>query len=435
MKTHRAIRILVLLFAIEACFAQAAFPSPPAPAQSKPNLWVYSDLSDPRDRRKGGHPQNDPDDICTLAALLLQANRFNIQAVVYSSNHRVGLKDATDFIQTTFAAAYAHDVPYLNQAFGGYQPEIPFFRSCVNRDGKGMRFDPTADYRDISAFDTVRALVDYASKNQVFVLNWGPSTEPAIAVQHCLTTGNTTALKNMTIISHWTMSYIAQGTPEHPYKVANCHDDASACDFLHQTAKINPLVKFLELGSIGQNGIVDGSKKHPRFAEFQQSRLGQIFIHSKFYNGAPDQSDGSTFWIIEGRFGPSLADVKTDGTMTQSIEEKNRDLFKANGHKIIDELLLRSNAAAQARNPFPGTFIAERFVYVYQFLNGRYYIYTALPASYEIKASDGNIVMKDSLSPGNHTIDDFAKLPVGNYHVIVTSGGITRQFALERPAK
>ena len=98
--------------------------SPVLAVPTKPTIWVTTDLSDPRTTRTGGHPNNDPDDICSLAALLLEADRFDIAAVVYSSTNRQNLPDATDFVQSTFAAAYAHDVPFLNAAFGGFQSDF-----------------------------------------------------------------------------------------------------------------------------------------------------------------------------------------------------------------------------------------------------------------------------------------------------------------------
>jgi hypothetical protein len=424
MKSPLFNRLLALLFTLTVAIS--------AVASGKPTLWIYSDLSDPRDRRKGGHPQNDPDDICAAAALLLSANRFHIAAFVYSSNHRVGLADATDFVQTTLAAAYAHDQPRLDEAFGGYQREIPFLRSSVNHGGPSRRFDRNADYRDLTGLETVRGLVELASREPVYVLNWGPLTESAMAVQHCLTTGNETALKNMTFISHWTKSLIAQGTPTTPFKVANCNDDASACAFMHETAAASPLVKFYELGSVGQGGIVDGGGRYPRYDEFQHSRLGQIFVNAKFYGGKPDQSDAATFWILAEGFGPTLADYASDGGLDQATETKARDLFKASGHKILDDLLARSNAAATTHDPFPEAFIAARFVYVYQYLDGRYSLYTALPATYEIRSATGEVVLHDSVGRGDHKLTAFAGLPAGRYSVKVTCAGLSREFALDR---
>ena len=395
----------------------------------KPTIWVYSDMSDPRDQRAGGHPQNDPDDICSLAALLLQANRFDIAGIVYSSTNRRGLKDATAFVNSTFVEAYRRARDPLNAALGGFQESIPFYRSSLYNGSDPEKFDPNADYREIGHLPTVSRLVELASKQPVYVLNWGPLTESAIAIRHCLATGNTGALRNMTILSHWTTSYIAQGTPDTPFKVANCRDDGEACRFLHETAKSNPLVKFIELGSVGQTGIVNGSAGYQGFGEFQGSALGQVFVQSKFYSGKPDQSDASTFWLLTGDFGPSVEDYRTDGTLDQATEERVRDAFLGNAHAILDDLLMRSRIAATGGR-FHSGFITARFTYVYQFLDGRYSIYLPFDGRYEFLDTLNRVVLADSLEAGNHHLD-LSGLSAGSYRVLVTTGGQAREFSLE----
>ncbi|MDP5170977.1 MAG: DUF1593 domain-containing protein, partial [Bacteroidia bacterium] len=84
---------------------------PTGKTTSTPIIWVYSDMSDPRDQRKGGHPQNDPDDICSMASLLLSANRFDIRGIVVASTPRSGLTDPMPFVEEVFVAAYQHDLP------------------------------------------------------------------------------------------------------------------------------------------------------------------------------------------------------------------------------------------------------------------------------------------------------------------------------------
>ena len=399
-------------------------------AAAKPNLWVYTDMSDPRVQRTGGHPYNDPDDICTLAALLLEANRFHIEAVVYSANHRKGLGGDTDFVENIFAAAYAHDQPYLDAAFGGYQSEINFVRSSLRRTDPTERFDPEHDYVNLADLPTVQALVDYATENPVYVLLWGPVTEGAIAAQHCLATGNDAALANMTFIAHWTRSYIAQGTPEAPHKVANCNDDARACQWLHEMAQRDRRVKYVEVGSTGQTGIVNGSAGYPHFADFTQSRLGQIFVHAKTYQGKPDQSDGATFWTLVDELGATLTDFTTDGTFSQAREENARDKFLADGHAMIDDLLVRSNAAAVAANPFPAATIAEHFTYVYQFIRGNYGMHLPLAATVTVFRPDGSQLWQAMKPAGNHELEFMHHQPVGDYPVTVTVGEYTRHFTL-----
>lgn len=405
-----------------------AFPDRPA---ERPRIWVLSDLSDPRDRREGGHPQNDPDDISALAALLLEANRFEIGGIVYSSTHRRNLADATDFVTSTFVAAYAHDQPYLERAFPGYPPSIPFLRSSLTGHPEARRFDPAKDYRDLTDLPSVQALVDYATAHPTYVLLWGPTTEAAIALRHCLTTGNTVALQNMTFVSHWTKSWIAQGTPEHPFAVANCRDDAAACAFLHDTAAVDPRVRCVETGSVGQTGIVNGSTGYPKFESFNRSRLGQILLQAKFYAGKPDGSDSATFWVLLDHFGPGLADYATDGSLDQATEEANRDRFLAAAPALLDDLRVRSDAAAVAADPFPPAFLAERFTYVYQWLNGRYAIYVPLPTRYRMTTMDGREVRAGELARGDHELD-LADLPDGDYLVHTDGGGLAQIFSLTK---
>ncbi|MEZ5278096.1 MAG: hypothetical protein R3F07_17065 [Opitutaceae bacterium] len=414
--------------------AVVSLTSPVPATPTKPTIWVTTDLSDPRTTRSGGHPNNDPDDICSLAALLLEANRFDIAAVVYSSTNRQNLPNATDFVQSAFAAAYAHDVPFLNAAFGGFQPEIPFIRSSLTRHAEPIRFDPDRDYSDLSELETVAALVDLAARKPVHVLSWGPLTESAIAVKHCLDTGQPDVLANLFIISHWTKSWIAQGTPETPFHVANCRDDARACDFLHTMAGQGAGFRFVELGSVGQTGVVNGAAGYPGFGAFQGSRLGQIFIHAKFYHGKPDQSDGATFWLMTGQFGPTLSDYPDDGSLDQATEERGRDLFLENGHQILDDLRRRSDAAAAANDPFPPGFLASRFTYVYQYLNGRYYIHVPLEATFEIRDATGRSVMSGRLQPGDHELD-FSRLAPGDYPVTIKCGGLEIRRSLTRTAE
>ncbi len=397
---------------------------------AKPRVWVYTDMSDPTDRRQGGHPQNDPDDICTMASFLLQANEFDIGGIVYGSTNRKSLGDPTDFVQNVFVAAYTHDRPFLEAAFGGYPEELPFMRSSITQDTEPIQFNPKSVYAELEDLESVAALIDYASEGPVYVLCWGPLTEAAIAVQHCLSMGKREALNNMTFIAHWTKSWIAQGTPEAPFKVANCRDDWAACVFLHEQAKAIDEVKYIELGSVGQSGIVNGGENYPRFDEFQKSRLGQIFINSKFYHGKPDQSDGSTFWLLRESFGVTLDDYKHDGTLTMDEEKRNRDGFKEKGYAILDDLFQRSDAAAVG-NPFEGAFIADYFTYVYQFLNGRYYIYVPYDATYQFLDTSKNVVKAGNLVRGNHQLD-LSDIAVGDYAVIVDCGGINQEFSLSK---
>ena len=397
-------------------------------ASTRPHVWVLTDLSDPRDRRVGGHPQNDPDDIVALASLLLQANRFEIGGITYSSTNRPHLADATDFIESTFVAAYAADRPGLEKAYGGFPPAIPFVRSSITGGATARRFDAAADYADLSSYPSVQALVDYATAHPVNVLIWGPATEAAIALQHCLTTGNDDAVRHMRFIAHWTKSWIAQGTREAPFHVANCRDDAAACAFLHDIALVDERVRYIETGSVGQTGIVNGSNGYPHWAAFEDSRLGQILTHGKFYSGKPDGSDSATFWVLIDGFGPSVADYPSDGSLDQATEEANRDRFLAAAPAINDDLRARAIAAASGQ-PFPPAFLAERFTYVYRYLNGRYYVYASQPAAYHMRDAAGTELLSGRIDRGQQELD-LSAVPEGVLSVEVVSGGLTQTFLL-----
>ena len=132
----------------------------PILAREKPAIWVYTDLSDTRDLRAGFHPQNDPDDHCSLAALLLEANRFQIRGIVFSSTYRPGLKDATQCVEATFLAAYQHDLPLLNKKLGGYQETLPFHRSSIAGAPAPVKFNPVRNYADLGILETVKALIE-----------------------------------------------------------------------------------------------------------------------------------------------------------------------------------------------------------------------------------------------------------------------------------
>jgi hypothetical protein len=394
----------------------------------RPTIWVYSDMSDPRDTREGGHPQNDPDDITTLASLLLYANMFNIESIVVGSNTRAGLKDPMPFVEDVFLEAYYHDVKYLNQKLGGYPEQINIQPSSLV--GESTRFDPNKDYSDLSGLETVRQLVKAAEKRKIYVLNWGPLTESAMAVKHCLDTGNDKALRNMFFISHWTKSSVSQGTPEQPFNVANCNDDRPACNYMHEIAYANDQVRFIEVGCIGQTGLVNGSGGYRNYEAFENSRLGQIFLRSKFYFGKPDYSDGATHFILDGRFGLTKDDYPHDGTLTIELEKKLVEKSRAIAHDIIDELLARSNVAAIANNPFEKEKMASYFTYVYSRRPGSYGVHIPYDDTVlKLFNSQNEEVKVFNLDFGNHTLD-LSGLEPGEYDVTVSIVGTELNFKL-----
>jgi hypothetical protein len=395
---------------------------------NRPTIWVYTDMSDPRDTRSGGHPQNDPDDITTLASLLLYANKFNIESIVYASNTRVGLNDPTPFVNEMFVEAYNHDVKYLNQKLGGYPETINFQPSSLWK--KSYRFSPDKNYADLTGFETVEQLIRVAEKKKIYVLSWGPLTESAIAVKHCLDTKNEKALANMFFISHWTKSSVSQGTPEQPFNVANCNDDKKACNFMHEVALANENIRFVEVGCIGQTGLVNGSARFDNYEAFENSRLGQIFYRSKFYSEKPDYSDGSTHFILDGSFGLTLDDYPHDGTLSIELEQKLVEKGDAIAPEIIAELLKRSDVAATANNPFSQQKIASYFTYVYSKKLGSYNAYIPYDgAVLKVFNSNNEELRSFNLDFGNHTLDMSGFEPA-DYTVTVDIVGIKRDYLL-----
>jgi len=394
----------------------------------RPTIWVYTDMSDPRDTRQGGHPQNDPDDITTLASLLLYANEFNIESIVVGSNTRAGLKDPMPFVEDVFLDAYYHDVKYLNQELGGYPEKINIQSSSLR--GESTRFDPNKDYTDLTGLETVRQLVEAAGRKKIYVLNWGPLTESAMAVKHCLDTENDKALRNMFFISHWTKSSVSQGTREQPYNVANCNDDRPACDFMHEVAYSNKKVRFIEIGCIGQTGLVNGSGGYNHYEAFENSRLGQIFLRSKFYFGKPDYSDGATHFILGGSFGLTKDDYPHDGALSIELEQELVEKSRAIAHDIIDELLARSNVAAHANNPFSKEKMASYFTYVYTRRPGSYGAHIPYDdAVLKLFNSQNEEIKAINLDFGNHSLD-LSGLEPDDYNVIVSIVGIELEFQL-----
>lgn len=422
MKINKMIYLIILLV-----FSQSI--SHAGANENKPSIWIFTDLTNPRDQREGGHPQTDPDDICSMASLFLSANRFNIKNIVISANKQKNLKNPMPFFNDVLLAAYYHDLPFLNENIGGYPGEIPVEQSVCTRGEKVIQFNESESYADLSELGTVKMLIDDAGREKVYVLSWGSLSEPAMAVKHCIETGNTKALQNMVFISHWTKSMVAQGTEEKPFEVTNCQADRNACAYLHRVALENPLVTFIEIGSAGQTGMIGGISSFPYREDFEKSRLGQIFVRSKFYNGKPDQSDASTFWLLAGEFGVSMNDYPQDGSLTLEQEKQMIEKFSSGADKIILDLLYRSNVAAKANNPFSKAFLAEYFTYVYK---KKYYgAYLPYDGILTIYNGENKLVQKNNFEAGNHELD-FTDLPQGEYKVTVEIEGIDRHFTLTK---
>jgi xylan 1,4-beta-xylosidase len=321
-------------------------------AATRPAVWIITDMSDktlPGDNHMG--TLNDPDDISAMAGYLLLANEFDTRGIVVASTHRsehANTPDQADWADQVFGKAYRAEVSQLTTTLGGGFPaDISFIQSCIKATAE--RYDPARSYVSLEGYGSIRALFDEMERQSdgsvLNVLCWGSLTEPAILVNHCLTTGRTDLLKRIRFIAHWTDSSLHQGTAEHPERVANCQEDAKACAYLKQVAK-EGLIDYRECGAIGQHGIVSGAPRTEGYYDaFKVSRLGRLFVEGKFVHGSPDHSDSATYWTLLGNMGVRLDDLPPDGSNSPLRERTLEQKFRASSAALHDELLRRSRAA------------------------------------------------------------------------------------------
>jgi hypothetical protein len=332
----------MLVYLISVVFCISAFPQ-------KPKVWIYTDMSDktiPGNNSEG--TVNDPDDISAMAGYILMSNEFNTVGIVVASTHRSQHKTSGDqatWATNYFGPAYAADLPGLNANIGGYPDGFTFQQSCIKESAE--KFSNSKNYADLSGYSTVKSLLDYVSgqTDMVNVLIWGSTTEPAIFVKHCLSTGKTDQLKKVRFIAHWTNSSIWQGSDAQPWKVANCNEDLTACDFLKGRALARD-IDYYECGAIGQNGVMGGVSGEDYFNQFSVGQVGKIFREGKYAHNKVDHSDAATYWTLLGTYGVSLSDINPNGTNPKDTEQANSNKFGARSKDIHDELLRRAKAAA-----------------------------------------------------------------------------------------
>jgi tetratricopeptide (TPR) repeat protein len=338
MTRYNNLLLSFLLLAIHALFAQG-----------KPNVWIYTDMSDKSIPGKNHmNTVNDPDDISAMAGYLLMASEFNTMGIVVASTHRSEHKNSAnqaDWANEFFGKAYQQDLGKLNSGIGGYPKQLKFVESCIKSTAE--KYDASKLYKSLSNYNTVESLYKLLldAKDPIYVLCWGTVTEPAILVNYCLGMGRTDLLKKLRFIAHWTNSPLHQGTRENPEFVANCREDAAACAYMKEQA-LKGIIEYYELGAIGQHGIVSGAPKGEAFYnQFKSSALGRIFSEGKYVQNCVDHSDAATYWVLLQKWGVSLADVRSDGTNSAEIEKTNEEKFKERSKDIHEELLRRSKLA------------------------------------------------------------------------------------------
>nr|MBP9872494.1 family 43 glycosylhydrolase [Haliscomenobacter sp.] len=389
-----------------------------APAQ-KPDVWIITDMSDktlPGKNKEG--TINDPDDISTLAAYLLMANHFNTKGIVVASTHRMehrSTPNQAEWAKRIWETAYAADLPHLNRNIGGYPDSIPFLQSAIKESGE--KYDPTRKYIDLSGYPSIKALMDavLSQEEPLYILCWGSLTEPAIFVNHCLNTRRPDLLKRVRFIGHWTNSGLHQGTPEEPWKVANCNEDLKACEYIKSQAKARQIT-YYECGAIGQHGIVSGGHFGKAYFErFRKSKLGTLFAEGKFVFNGVDFSDAATFWVLLGNWGVSLADLSPNGVNTMELEKRNEQTFQEWSRQIHDELLNRALSAQPApksfRNPvIPGFHPDPSICRVgedYYLVNSSFEFFPGLPIFHSTDLVHWNLIGYGITRP------DQVPLPVG----------------------
>lgn len=354
----------------------------------KPNIWLTSDFTgiktgqavwkDKTQTISHYNTESDADDYCALANYLMLANRFNTVGIVLGSDGASAERstNAVDEFRKRFLPAYEHDVKYWNSenGIGGYPSADEIEATVRLASTQGKRFDPKESYKNIKKLPaTVSELVKqlksdkYSAKNPLYVMVWGPATEVAIAIKHLQANKQTKALQNLFVVSHWTTSYLYVQNPSRcrtdsidkiKNGVANCNEDCQACKFLHdEAAKVNANFRFVDVGSIGQTGIVDGSVpyfssegyQHKKVTTFKKSMMGEMFISSNFVQNRPDGSDIATVYVILGTYGLTLKDFNQNGQLTEAQERNGMQVYKKQATYILDDLLATSNIVANNR--------------------------------------------------------------------------------------
>lgn len=276
----------------------------PIAIQAKPRVWVISDLSKPSSAA-------DKDDLVTLSAFLLMANKFDVVGMTVGADSRSAdnCGDAAVWANANFSPAYAAEAGNLNKALSGFPVTVSFLQSawCSGQFNAATALDLNAP-KNIS----IKKLAVAAAAGPLIVLNWGELVEAAYAVKY-LQDHDKPSLDNLSIVSHWT----------YPSGDSNCKNGASGCSYLHDLAKSGG-VKFYELGPIGQKGLVDNSCKGNASldkAVMSASRIGNYMNQKWTGVGAPDFSDGATFMVVAG-FGGGLGAYKHDGSYDAAGEAR-----------------------------------------------------------------------------------------------------------------
>ena len=378
-KTH----CFLLCFMMSLCMAYA----------QKPNIWITSDFTglkvgQPKFKNNGPNASQfnaagDPDDYNALILYLMHANKFNTAGIVLGSDFNNRSKPAQDVL-TTFnneiLPAFQHDVNIWNSPSGpgGYPSASEISSIVMGAHPQTPAFNPNKNYSNFNTLPaTVKALVNelkrtkYSRQNPLYVLVWGPLTDPAIAIAHLKANNDMSALERLFIVSHWTSSFNDQFGPlncidglpmniRRKLGVPNCAEDCQACWYTHdQATKPNARYRFVDVGSAGQTGFFAGARSYfangglngPRAKAFTKSVMGNLYIKSNYIHGGPDGSDAASFLVVMGNYGVKLSDFNDNGNLTVQHETAAINTLKSNTPRILEDLLEISNYGAQDGNP------------------------------------------------------------------------------------
>jgi len=255
----------------------------------KPNIWLTTDFTgikkgeavwkDKTETMSHYNSRSDADDYCAISNYLMLANKFNTVRIVLGSDWAPSEQSSNAVVEfnNRFIPAYKNDVIHWNgeNGIGGYPSSDEIAATVRLASTQGKRFNPADSYSDLKKLpESVRDLVielkkeKYSAENPLYVLVWGPTTEVSIAVKHLKANNQKRVLQNLFVVSHWTTSFKSHNGESRcqtdsvnkiKYGVANCNEDCMACDYLHvEAAKEDASFRFVDVGAIGQTGIVEG---------------------------------------------------------------------------------------------------------------------------------------------------------------------------------
>ncbi len=442
------------------CFTVSVF------AQN-PRTWILTDYTGPtkydiinngKEATAFTDAESDPDDQVALAMYMMMANKFDTRAIVLGSTSKNTQLKTLDLYQKAHGDAYAIDRKCMGT---GYPENLNVKESSLTAGTNNKKFKLTDDYKTESTLpQTVKDLVNelarvdasnnaiYSSSKPLYVLVWGPMAEVAMATKHLIDNPSKSFLLNrMFVISHWTSSFLAQtGTPcssfpssKIQFNPANCRENCEACFYMHdQAIKSGAKFKFVDLGSIGQGGIVNGSTKYftggtsgvlgTEYKEFQKSKLGDLFVKSRFYSGHPDGSDCATFLALLGTYGVTLSGFNSNGDLTKAQEETALNAFNAKGVQLMKDLRVISDKAktcTTTTTPPPATTTTFK-----AYPNPTTGVIT-LP---EVVANDkitvtsvqsGTVVLTKTITTSGSTTLDISSKANGNYVIKIVRNGVT----------